>query len=508
MNQRGFQSLTVAIAMFGTAVLIALILLRTDGALIYTLDDPYIHLALAQEILRGGYGINPGEAASPSSSILYAPLLAPLLALGFGDWSPLILSWTGMGVALWLLAGATAPLVAGSRIFAILIALVLPLSINGFALPLTGMEHPIHAAATVAVILGIWHSAQGRVPGWLIPAILLTAAIRFEGYGLAIAAILTLLALRQTRAALITLLLLTALTLAYAATMHALGLPPLPSSVMVKSQVSAAAADADALGLMRRLLENPVQALSNRWGLIFAVASINLAALTLAPRVTRQTRAVAFMGFSVLAAHLLVGRYGWFGRYEVYAVAALLCTCLLLLQSFGRGATVLAFVILTYSDPGYLLVTTQTPAAALSIHEQQHQMHRFATRYFPHPVAVNDLGWVAYDNDQRVLDLWGLGSEAARRLTRQSGRTTDTLRQLTAGETTYAMIYDIAFAGAIPSEWCRIATLTTSRVIAASDEVAFYLLDTTLEAPMRAALAEFAASLPPGATLTTLNCEG
>ena len=79
---------------------------------------------------------------------------------------------------------------------------------------------------------------------------------------------------------------------------------------------------------------------------------------------------------------------------------------------------------------------------------------------------------------------------------------------MTAGETTYAMIYDIAFAGAIPSEWCRIATLTTSRVIAASDEVAFYLLDTTLEAPMRAALAEFAASLPPGATLTTLNCEG
>ena len=91
-------------------------------------------------------------------------------------------------------------------------------------------------------------------------------------------------------------------------------------------------------------------------------------------------------------------------------------------------------MILTYSDPGYLLVTTQTPAAALSIHEQQHQMHRFATRYFPHPVAVNDLGWVAYDNDQRVLDLWGLGSEAARRLTRQSGRTTDTLRQLTAGK--------------------------------------------------------------------------
>lgn len=42
----------------------------------YTLDDPYIHLSLAENLLRGHYGVNLDEVASPSSSILYPFLLA------------------------------------------------------------------------------------------------------------------------------------------------------------------------------------------------------------------------------------------------------------------------------------------------------------------------------------------------------------------------------------------------------------------------------------------------
>lgn len=69
MRQRMFQLYTLAVMLAGVAVLAALIVLRTGG-LAYTLDDPYIHLSLAEEILHGNYGINPGEAASPSSSML------------------------------------------------------------------------------------------------------------------------------------------------------------------------------------------------------------------------------------------------------------------------------------------------------------------------------------------------------------------------------------------------------------------------------------------------------
>ena len=44
------------------------------GGFEYPLDDVYIHLAMAEGIAQGTYGVNPGEAASASSSALW-PLL-------------------------------------------------------------------------------------------------------------------------------------------------------------------------------------------------------------------------------------------------------------------------------------------------------------------------------------------------------------------------------------------------------------------------------------------------
>lgn len=50
--------------------------IANGGVFGYTVDDGYIHLALAQRIQSGFYGINPGEFAAPSSSILWPFLLA------------------------------------------------------------------------------------------------------------------------------------------------------------------------------------------------------------------------------------------------------------------------------------------------------------------------------------------------------------------------------------------------------------------------------------------------
>jgi hypothetical protein len=40
--------------------------LLCGGRLVFTLDDPYIHLTVADHILSGGYGVNTGEFSSPS----------------------------------------------------------------------------------------------------------------------------------------------------------------------------------------------------------------------------------------------------------------------------------------------------------------------------------------------------------------------------------------------------------------------------------------------------------
>jgi hypothetical protein len=135
-------------------------------------------------------------------------------------------------------------------------------------------------------------------------------------------------------------------------------------------------------------------------------------------------------------------------------------------------------------------------------------MHRFATQYFPEPVAVNDLGCVAYANDTYVLDLVGLGSEEARQVRQRADFGVDDMRELVEGRgVSYAMIYDTWFTGSVPPEWCRIATLRTPRISVASGEVAFYLIDRDREAEFRSALADFGPGLPAVATLSVMECD-
>lgn len=500
MPARMFQLYALAVMLAGVAALAARIVMLTGG-LFYTLDDPYIHLALAEELLRGTYGINPGEVASPSSSMLYAPLLAPLLAAGAGVWSALALAVLGQGVAIWLMAGALAPAVATRPASALVAAPLLIQAVNGFALPLTGMEHSLHAAASVAILAGLARAAAGPAPRWLWAAILFAPAIRFEGYALALTAILALAFLAHRWLALACFLGLAALTAAYGYAMHSLGLPLLPSSVMVKSPATAAAMLSDGQGALVALAVNAILGLRSLQGMLLAGLTLLLMLLAVV-RPNRARNAVIWPAAAAIAAHFLLGRFGWFGRYEVYAVALAITAYLLQL----RRPAVAPLALLAVFAWSYWDTLAQTPAAAVSLYQQQAQMHRFSAQFFPRPVAVNDLGFVAFDNDTPVLDLWGLGSEEARRLTAAQGRTTDTIRTLTEGHASYAMIYDIAFEGAIPPEWCRVATLTTSRVIAASDRVSFWLIDRTQEAAIREALTRFAPSLPEGATLTQSEC--
>jgi len=134
-----------------------------------------------------------------------------------------------------------------------------------------------------------------------------------------------------------------------------------------------------------------------------------------------------------------------------------------------------------------------------NIASQQREMHRFATEFVRGPVAVNDLGWVSYRNEHYVLDLWGLGSEEARRkrLAGEPGWADALLRRYDVG---LVMIYDDWVGAEVPPDWVPIGRLTLARprISPARAEVAFYAR------PDRAAelLAEarrFAAALPAGA---------
>ena len=157
-----FQVFALAVCSIGIAFLVMQILRATGGSLFYALDDPYIHLALAENLRGGHYGINPGETASPSSSMLYPFLLAATLMVGFGTYGPLVLSVVGALGSAWVLSGMVWRAFEGTREAAKpapwLLYGVMPLllvAVNGYALALTGMEHTLHVLASLLILRGL-----------------------------------------------------------------------------------------------------------------------------------------------------------------------------------------------------------------------------------------------------------------------------------------------------------------------------------------------------------------
>ncbi len=512
-----FQTVSVAVCLAGMAALLNLILRETGGILNYTLDDPYIHLALAENLVKGHYGVNANEFASPSSSILYPFLVAAALAVGFGQWAPLVLNVIGAAGSAWILSGlfwdALHKTDKGNVSWIALLTIpFLLLSMNGYALGFTGMEHTLHVWASLAIIRGL--IVMGRtetVPMFLLLACIAAPLLRFEGAALGGAALLAICFTGHWRAGLSTGVVLAGCLIGYVTTMLSLGLPPMPSSVMVKSGPTAAlvANRFDAIGM--EIFANVRASLANRQGTVLAVLIILLLLRTL--RATKPERTVAYVAAAAGFAHLLAGRWDWFFRYEVYIIATLIAANLYLwgpvIGSKVRRVTTPALLVFAFPAIGfpYLMGVMLTPSASGNIYTQQHQMHRFATEYFTEPVAVIDLGWVAYDNDNYVLDLWGLGNETARQMYRTEGRTPAPIRKLSDdANATYAMLYDEVFYEGLPEEWCLIGQLETPQVTASFATVEFFLIKPTEEARMRDAMESFTATLPDRVSLQTFDC--
>ncbi|MFX8797723.1 hypothetical protein ABTM57_20595, partial [Acinetobacter baumannii] len=81
--------------------------------------------------------------------------------------------------------------------------------------------------------------------------------------------------------------------------------------------------------------------------------------------------------------------------------------------------------------------------------------HRFVLEDWRKPIAVNDLGWVSWKNDQYVLDLWGLGNYEALKLRATETNSEWMDRLCKAHGVAAAMVYDEWFEHA-PKAWVKV----------------------------------------------------
>lgn len=492
---------------------LAYILHLNSGIFSYTLDDPYIHMALAKHIAHGHYGINAEEYSAPSSSIIWPFLLAPFSGFRWFGYVPLMINLAGgLGVIylfmqLWNLIFADADF-KYKNMLAVIVTVWLAGVIDLTGLAFMGMEHLLQVYLSLLVVYGlIMLLRDKKVSWWLAAAIITGPLVRYENLALSVLALICLAAYRQWKLALGCVLALGVPAGGFSLYLNTLGLGYFPSSILAKAALAATGRLEVIMDTFRgHLVPVPIC-------IFFLVALLFFLYRFFVTKTTDRYLAL-IIGAAILA-HMLFGYPHWYFRYDAYVLSVAIMGLLYL----GRGAlteyvqllaelpalSYVAVLLIMFLPVGWLYFKSaeKTAVSANNIFEQQYQMHRFVQDYYQGPVAINDLGWVAYENPHYVLDLWGLASLEALQA-RMTAKNPAWMTEL-AGKhhVKLAIIYDSWFRRRPPS-WKAVAVMELGKTcITPGDRyVTFYALDDDSYINIRQKLLEFKDSLPSGVKLT------
>jgi len=492
----------------GVCGVLLYLVMRGSGGFSYALDDPYIHLALAQHIFHGTYGVNAGETTSPASSVLWPLLLVPFAQSAMRGWVPLALNvLSGVGCCA-LLGGflerwylVRRPGCSGVARWGLALLFVLAANLAGLAF--LGMEHTLQVLLAIGCAWAVLEAYGGRrIPAWALGMAALAPAVRYEDLAFTLSVVLACWMQGRRRAAVWTGVLAVLPIVALGLFLRGHGLAFLPNSVIVKGGVISARPHvfpgAPLLDHFLTIVAVNVRGyliVPDRWPItIFAVA---LAVLAWRCRARVVQRDALLSGLAGLVLLMLIGPYGYFFRYDVcYRVFAfLLVFGVLAERRWFRPAYALAVALV--GAVVYVAAVVQTPLACWQIAHEQKQMHRFLQRY-PGNVAVNDLGWVSFDAHDRfyVLDLVGLASNEASRERRKDAAWLDGITR--RHDVGLVMIYRGWFRE-IPADWTEIAEL--HRGGGGPDTVSVYTTPLGDSAAVRLELREFQGEVPEGSWL-------
>lgn len=419
-------------------------LVRTDGVFAYGLDDAYIHLAIAKNlVLHGVWGVTQYEPTSASSSPLWVALLALcFLIAGVNDWLPLVLNAVFAVLSLFVLDSLMSQFGFGRKVRAATLA-GLVVGLPFVALMLSGMEHFLHLFLMLLVFRALLPILRGEQTSraqfvWLVGLGALATLCRYESAALFL--IPSFQALTRRRAGLAAPLVGGAIgVLVFGLFSKLQGMPFLPSSIVVKSLYTASLTTDG--GMWQALTDRVLMNLRYR-----SATWISLGALTLAmisalwgARWAKPLAASVLLGIVLQVA---LGGTTQIYRYEAYlfgvGVVALVAALALpksepqatetatpssptLLDIVSKasdkphyprapvwGASVLAMATLIRG----IAALIESPKAISNIHDQHIQMARFVGDEFPNgTVALNDIGAVAFYTEAKIVDLWGLANQ-------------------------------------------------------------------------------------------------
>lgn len=435
---RAFERWGIAAYLAATAVLVVGVLVWLRGGFVYVIDDPAIHLGMADALVRHGtWGVVEGEFQSASSSPLWTALVAAGIAVApaADEWVPLVLNVAaGIGVVV-VLGRSQALVTPGLRRWlddaALVVLVVVALFLPGLAL--VGMEHTLHMLLVLAAVVAVDRHVARSVPatgngvegpvavtrtgrlacGLLVLATLTRFETAFVGAGLAVA-----LALvdgggwqrmwRRRRQVVAVVAAVGVPLVLFALWNRAMGGGFLPNSVLAKGQgvgVSHTATGLSPVDVISRLRRDP---------LLVTLLALALVYLAMTWGRSGRHRVVAFTLAVAVPLHVTLADVGWHERYQAYLIALGLYLALgaiaeLPVELHRRALAALVLVAVALSVPKAWFLA-KTPQSTDNIYRHQYQAGRFLARYYDgQPVATDQLGYISWFHDGPLTDFAALG---------------------------------------------------------------------------------------------------
>jgi hypothetical protein len=494
------------------------VLQYTHGVFMYPFDDTFIHLTIADNLLKGNWGVNQNEFASASSSILYTLILTLFRAFSHSSLIPFIvncLSGVAILVALYFWLKKHFINYAGQGAISLLVIFFTPLPL----MIISGMEHTLQCLFSFLFIFYFsdWleeskNLRRQKLPLKILLFAVLLSTIRYEGIFLVVIACLLLLGYRKIIGAIILGSLALAPLVIFGLIAQSKGNYFLPNSVLIKSGSFNYSGPA---GIFYDIFfEKLVYARNGMAALATQRLLIILPLLYLLFR--KYMRASYFFIliflFGATILQLSFASTGYLYRYEAYLFFCFMIISPVLFYKYGRvilvefnsvaskiiGSALIFFLIF----PVVLRSVTaldKSAQACINIYDQQYQMAMFTNKFYNQSiVALNDIGAVSYFTNAKIIDLWGLANTEVARSKKQHYWTSEFLNRLcNQNDLQMAIIYDSWFPDSLSKKWTRAATWQIQNNIICGDSiVSFYSMNLTSKNLLQQKLRLFQNQLP------------
>lgn len=465
----------------------------TGGVFFYTLDDAYIHMAMAKNFsLYGVWGITKYEFTSCSSSPLWTVLLSGLYFIfGVRDSIPLLLnilfsSFTALVVSVFIRK------FTGSIIVQLIVLLFILFFSPFVSVVFTGLEHSMQSFFIVLCVYYLYEvlsSETGKINSIMLPvSVMLLTASRYEGM-FAAAGIFLVLVLRKRYLTGIMVISFSFLPVLIAGLVSvAQGWYFFPNSVLLKSTFGSAGSSSVFSGLFNPHFFQILWAYKRI--LLLLILPVVLIFITKKDDETSLLKSIIFVFVLTVIMQINFAKLGSLLRYEMYIMTfGILLNSIIMVRYLKEKSRVIktaAYLFITAVSVLFSISTINAaedvPLASRNIYHMQYQMSRFINKYYKDAhIALNDIGAVNYYCDIHCLDMWGLADREVAELRRAGRYNTEEINRINRErKTEIVIIFDSWFEqyGGLPKYWYNSGTWRIQEnITCGSDVISFYALE-------------------------------